>query len=399
MARALNILTVRKVAALQEPGRHSDGGGLYLRITKQGARSWVFMSVVGGKRAEIGLGAVTSVGLAAARALAAEMRELVALGKDPRQARKPDPSEATASVPTFAEFAEEYIASIEAGWKNPIHRQQWRNSLRDHAVNIRDKPLDQIQTDHILASLQPIWMTKPETASRVRGRIERVLDAAKARGLLPRDTSNPARWKGHMDCLLPKQPTLSRGHHAALPYKDAPAFMKQLRERSALAARCLEYTILTAARSGETLGATWGEIDLENGLWRVPAVRMKAGAEHVVPLSRAAVALLKGQRTRKSKPDDLVFAVGGSARSNMAMSMLLRRMNFGHVTTHGFRSTFRDWAGDCTELPREIIEAALAHTIQSKAEKAYRRGTAVERRAHLMEQWGRFLLPSSYPPN
>lgn len=391
MARAINILTARKVASLKEPGRHSDGGGLYLRITPAGARSWVFMTAVGGKRTEIGLGAETSVNLATARRLASEMREVVATGGDPRTLLAPKAPPEKAKEWTFGEFADEYISSVEKGWKSPVHRQQWRNSLRDHASSIRDKPLEKIATDDVLALLQPIWLAKPETASRVRGRIERILDAAKARGLISRDTANPARFKGHLDFLLAKQPGLTRGHHAALPYRDAPDFMTQLRQRPAMAARCLEFTILTAARSGEALGATWGEIDLAERIWRVPAARMKAGQEHVVPLSGSAVTLLKSLQPETPASSDRVFAVGGAARSNMAMAMLLRRMKYGHITTHGFRSTFRDWAGDCTNHPREVIEAALAHTIQNKAEKAYRRGTAIERRRELMEEWATFL--------
>lgn len=391
MARAINILTARSVAALKEVGRHSDGGGLYLRITTAGARSWVFMSAVGGKRVEIGLGAASSVSLATARSLATNMREAVALGHDPRTVLTPKPESEPEPVKSFGQFAEEYISSVEDGWKNPTHRQQWRNSLRDHAGIIRDKPLDQITTDDMLAILQPIWLTKSETAGRVRGRIERILDAARVRGYIQRDMANPARLKGHLGFLLPKRPGLVRGHHAALPYKDAPAFMASLRKRPALAARCLEFTILTAARSGEALGASWGEIDQTEKLWRVPGSRMKAGVDHVVPLSDAAMALLERFHHDKARAEDRIFMIDGAARSNMAMAMLLRRMDMSHITTHGFRSTFRDWAGDCTSFPREIIEAALAHTISNKAEAAYRRGTAIERRRTLMAEWADHL--------
>jgi integrase len=254
--------------------------------------------------------------------------------------------------------------------------------------------VDELTTDDVLAVLNPIWLKIPETASRVRGRIERILDAAKARGYLPRDYANPARLKGHLDHLLPRQPSMTRGHHKALPYKDAPSFMAQLRTRKALAARCLEFTILTAARSGEALGATWGEIDFQDRLWTVPADRMKAGAEHTVPLSDSAIALLKSLLPREMNPESRIFAINGASRSNMAMAMLLRRMDYD-ITTHGFRSTFRDWAGDRTNHPREVIEAALAHTIQNKAEKAYRRGTAVERRRLLMQEWDEYLATSS----
>lgn len=349
----------------------------------------VFMTAVGGKRVEIGLGAESAIGLAAVRQVAVQMREAVALGRDPRGVlRTAAPAKST---PTLGAYAEDYTTSVEAGWKNPVHRQQWRNSLRDHAAALQGRPIDEINTADVLNVLSPIWLKTPETARRVRGRIERILDAAKAQGHLPRDHANPARLKGHLDHLLPRQAGMSRGHHKALPYQDAAAFMAELRNRIATAARCLEFTILTAARSSEALGATWQEVDLHEGLWRIPASRMKAGVEHVVPLSDAAVALLTAISPEPRKPAAAIFSLNGNARSNMAMAMLLRRMNFDHVTVHGFRSTFRDWAGDCTQHPREVIETALAHTIQSKAEKAYRRGTAVERRRTLMQDWSNYL--------
>ncbi|HVJ78102.1 MAG TPA: integrase arm-type DNA-binding domain-containing protein [Hyphomicrobium sp.] len=394
MSRALNRLTVRQVSALKDVGRHSDGGGLYLRITPAGARSWVFMTSHSGKRTEIGLGAATDVTLATARRLATEMREAAATGGDPRSVIAPKEAETTARIVSFGDFAEEYIAGVEAGWKNEVHRQQWRQSLRDHAAALTVMPIADITTDDVLAVLQPIWLCKAETASRVRGRIEKILDAAKARGFRPRDAMNPAAWRGHLALLLPKQPKLARGHHAALPFKDTPAFMTNLRTRPALAARCLEFIILTASRSGEALGAMWGEVDLEAKTWTVPKERMKAGVEHVVPLSEAAMTLLKDLRPEKPKPSALIFAVGGVARSNMAIAMLLRRMGYdctNKLTTHGFRSTFRDWAGDATDFPREVIEQALAHTIENKAERAYRRGTAIERRRKLMDAWATFL--------
>lgn len=388
MGRALNKFTTRKVASLKESGRHSDGGGLYLRITPNGSRSWQFMTAIGGKRVEIGLGAESAIGLGAVRKVAEKMREAVVLGQDPRKVL--EAPVAAKRVPTFKEFADDYISSVEAGWKNDTHRKQWRNSLDQHAKAISDTKIHDVTTDVVVRILNPIWLSMPETASRVRGRIERILDAAKARGCLPRDHANPARLKGHLDHLLPRQPGMKRGHHKALAYKDAPKFMVELRQRKAPTARCLEFTILTAARSGEALGATWREIDFVERLWRVPASRMKAGAEHVVPLSDAALAILEAVKPASPDQVDKVFAVQGAARSNMAMAMLLRRMAYA-VTTHGFRSTFRDWAGDCTHHPREVIEAALAHTIQNKAEKAYRRGTAVERRRALMQEWAEYL--------
>lgn len=347
-ARALNRLTVRQVSTAKKPGRHADGGGLYLRITPGGARAWVFMTTTAGKRVEIGLGSASSVPLAVARRLAAEMREAVSTGSDPRavvvRASIPEPP----IVTTFGKFAASYITSVEAGWRNAVHRQQWRQSLRDHAGGLANLPIDDISTDDVLAVVQPIWLTKSETAKRVRGRIEKILDAAKARGLRSRESMNPATWRGHLALLLPAQSKLARGHHAALPWTDAPKFVTSLRQRRAVAARCLEFVILTAARSGEALGAQWSEIDLEARLWTVPAHRMKAGVEHIVPLSGAAITLLKSSRALETNPAGLVFAVGGAARSNMAMAMLLRRMGRADITTHGFRSTFRDWAGDAT---------------------------------------------------
>ena len=391
MARTLNRLTARQVTTLKEPGRHADGGGLYLRLTPTGARSWVFMSARDDKRIEIGLGAAATVSLAAARQLAGQMRDAVALGTDPRAVMARNQVAAAPIVPTFVEFAEEYISSIEEGWKNAVHRQQWRSSLRDHAANLADMLIDQVDTESVLAALKPIWLTKPETARRVRGRIERILDAAKVKGLRPLDSVNPAAWRGHLAILLPSQSKLERGHHPALPWKDAPAFMTQLRAREAISARCLEFIILTAARSGEALGATWGEVDLKERLWTIPAGRMKAAKEHTVPLSDAAIAVLEAVRPVKWTKADRIFAVEGTVRSNMAIAMLLRRMNYSHITAHGFRSTFRDWSGESTQFPREVIEHALAHTIANKAERAYRRETAIDKRHELMTAWANFL--------
>lgn len=355
------------------------------------------MTAVGGRRTEIGLGAERAIGLGAARKLADQMREATVLGRDPRRFLKPDAP--AKIIPNFGEYSDTYIASVESGWKSATHRQQWRNSLQHHAYRLRGMQIDQISTEDVLGILRPIWLKTPETASRVRARIERVLDAAKAQGHVSREAANPARMKGHLDYLLPKQSGLSRGHHKALPYQDVAHFMFNLRKREALAARCLEFTILTAARSGEALGAVWTEMDLKERLWHVPARRMKASIEHVVPLSDAAIELLN--RVKKEFPgaDDAIFAVGGAQRSNMAMAMLLRRMGFANITTHGFRSTFRYWAGDCTSYQREVIEAALAHTIQNKAERAYHRGTAIERRRELMHDWAEYLATTVEPTN
>jgi hypothetical protein len=267
MARALNRLTVREVASLKEAGRHADGGGLYLRIAPSGARSWGFMYVINGKRTELGLGSVASIPLSTARRLAGEMREAVAVGTDPKNVLAPPMPAEAKMVTTFADFTDTYISSVEEGWKNEVHRKQWRSSLRDHAASLSGLPIDAIDTDAVMAALQPIWLTKAETAKRVRGRIEKILDAAKVRGLRPKDAINPAAWRGHLALLLPSQSKLERGHHAALGCGEVPAFFAKLKERKAVAARCLEFTILTAARSSEALGATWEEMDPDAETW------------------------------------------------------------------------------------------------------------------------------------
>ena len=392
MSRVLNKLTARQVATLKTAGRHADGGGLYLRITNGGARSWVFMSTKAGKRLEVGLGAALAVSLATARGLAGEMRELLVTGGDPRTVRRPA-KEVGITVPTFDTFAESYIASVESGWRNAVHRQQWRNSLRDHAKQLNDLRVDEITTEHVLEVLRPIWPTKAETAKRVRGRIEKILDAAKARGFRPRDAMNPAAWRGHLALLLPAPSKLTRGHHAALEYAKLPAFMAELRERQAGAALCLEFAILTAARSGEALGARWSEIDEGAKVWTIPADRMKAAREHRVPLTDRALAILAEMKL--ARVSDFVFPgrQRGKPLSVMALEMVLRRMGVV-VTVHGFRSTFRDWAGNETHFPRELAEHALAHVMGDKAEQAYRRGDALEKRRALMTAWAAYCVPT-----
>jgi integrase len=400
MASSLHRLTAREVEATKTPGRLADGGGLYLRITAAGTRTWAFRSLAGGKQDEVSLGLASGLTLAAARQRAAAIRQRMADGESLRQAAGKGVASKNCGVDhpppepamiTFAAYAEAYIASVEAGWRNPIHRQQWRQTLRDHAASLSDKAIDAISTDDVLAVLRPIWFTKAETAKRLRGRIEKVLDAAKANGLRAKDSTNPAAWRGHLAVLLPSQKDVPRSNHAALPWEEAPAFWALLRTREALSARCLEFIILTAARSGEALGATWQEIDLNAKLWTVPETRMKARKEHEVPLSDAAVAILTALRPSDAAPNNRVFAVAGVARSNMAIAMLLRRMGRNDLTTHGFRSTFRDWAGDKTEYASELIEHALAHGIKDKAQAAYRRRTARERRRGLMEDWAAYL--------
>ena len=387
MARQINKLTARQAETLSRPGRHSDGGGLYLFISPDGRRRWTFLYVRKGKQREAGLGSAAKGGvtLRQARDKAAEARAMLKDGHDPLDEwRKPDAE----AVPTFGAMADEFLASHASSFRNAKHRAQWTMTLTTYCAPVRDTTVDAIDTEAVLSVLKPLWTRAPETASRLRGRIEAVMDAAKARGFIDRNAANPARWKGHLDKLLPKRGKLTRGHHAAMPYADVPAFLAELRQRPATAARALEFCILTATRSGETLAAYWDEMDPDAKVWTVPAERTKAAREHRVPLSDRALAILeemKGART-----GDYVFPGLKPKRplSNMAFEMLLRRAKSAY-TAHGFRSSFRDWAGNETHFPREIAEHALAHVIGDKAEQAYRRSDALARRRELMDAWAR----------
>jgi len=378
-------LTARKVETAK-PGKYSDGGNLYLIVSETGARKWVLRFTWRGRAKEMGLGSAASVPLADAREKAASARRKIAQGLNPIDERKRD-----GGIPTFGEMADDVRETLSAGFRNEKHKAQWKSTLETYAVPLRAKPVDTIATDDVLAVLKPIWTTKAETASRVRGRIEKVLDAAKAKGF--RDGENPARWRGHLDHLLPRPSKLSRGHHAAMPYEDVAAFVGKLRKREASAALALELCILTAARSGEVLGMRWPEIDLDKAVWTVPANRMKAGREHRVALSSRAVAILR--QLEKLKAGDFVFPgqAKGKPLSNMAMEMVLRRMDVQDATVHGFRSSFRDWAGNVSNFPREVVETALAHVIGDKAEQAYRRSDALEKRRKLMEAWAAYCEP------
>lgn len=388
-------LNVRQLAALTKPGVYSDGGGLYLRVRPTGTRSWIYVCMIRGKRREMGLGSVLDVSLARAREKAAEARGAFLEGRDPIEERS-KVVEPDAAPITFGDFSDALIDDIESGFRNEKHRKQWRSSLRTHAADLTDRSIAEIDTDAVVGVLKPIWLELPETASRVRGRIERILDAAKVKGL--RSGENPARWRGHLDLLLPRRPKASKGHHAALPFAEITDFMRDLTARPAVAARALEFTILAAARSGEVLGMTWGEVDLDAALWTVPADRMKAGVEHQVPLSTSALALLRDVKPKRVKPADLVFRGSTGAKlSGMAMAMLLRRMGREGITVHGFRSTFRDWAGETTAFPREVVEMALAHAIESKAERAYRRARALEKRRELMKAWALYCAAGRTP--
>lgn len=385
MALSLNKLSARSVTAIEKPGRHGDGGGLWLVVDKRGAKRWVFLYRRDNKLREMGLGGIKAVTLARARELAAEARVNLQAGIDPITAKQT----ASTAAPTFGDVADDFIKDMKPQFRNAKHIAQWEMTLRDYAKPLRSKHVDEITTSDVLGVLKPIWLTKSETASRLRGRIERVLDAAKAKG--HRSGENPALWRGHLDKLLPRRQKLTRGHHTALPYPDVPAFVAALKARPAIAARALEFTILTAARSGETFGATWSEFDLDAGVWTVPKERMKAQREHRVPLSPPALAVLDEMKAFGTASEAYVFPGQKKDRplSVMSMDMILRRMKVD-VTVHGFRSSFRDWCGEATEFPRELAEVALAHVVGDQTERAYRRGDALEKRRGLMLAWGEF---------
>lgn len=395
MARPRNMLTAKQAESLG-PGRHADGGGLYL--DREGARSrWVFMWTRNGKRREMGLGPAGKggVSLAKAREKAQQARDDLDAGLDPIEAR--DSREAQpAVIPTFGETADAFVSSLAGQWRNEKHRAQWAMTLKKYAAKLRPLPVDKIDTAAVLECLAPLWQSRPETASRLRGRIERVLDAARAKG--HRTGENPARWRGHLDHLLPARQKLTRGHHAALAYDDMPAFMASLRQREAVAALALEFLILTAARTGEVIGARWSEIDFAAKVWTVPAARMKAGREHRVPLTPKAIAVLRNAEAlipADAKDTGALHVFPGPRKgglSNMAMAALLKRMKVG-TTVHGFRSAFRDWAGEVSTFPREVAEAALAHVVGDATERAYRRGDALEKRRKLMEAWAGYIEP------
>ncbi|EKE75527.1 integrase family protein [Oceanibaculum indicum P24] len=384
------------VQKTKEPGRFADGGGLYLQISRLGGRSWLFRYTLEGRAREMGLGAVGTVSLAEARAKAADVRKLLATGVDPladRQAKKREAEAAKTRMKTFKECATAYIAAHEPGWRNPKHRQQWKNTLYTYAYPILgDQAVGEVDLPLVLSVLEPIWTEKPETASRVRGRIEAILDWATVRGL--RSGDNPARWRGHLDKLLvPKTKIRRVRHHPAMPYDALPAFMVHLRARDAVAAQALEFIILTAARTSEALEAVWSEVDLDNAVWTVPGERMKAGRPHRVPLTRQALAVLeKARMIRDEENGDYVFPGWKTGRplSNMSLAMLLRRMDIEDLTVHGFRSTFRDWAAEQTSFAREVAEMALAHAISDKVEAAYRRGDLFEKRRRMMQAWADF---------
>jgi integrase len=387
MAREIKRLNARSVATIKKFGRHADGGGLYLSVSPNGGRRWTFLYRWHGKPTEIGFGSARDVTLARARELAGQARAKLAESINPKDARRP--SEGA----TFGECADRVIEAMRPSWRNVKHAGQWETTLRDYAAPIRRLPADKITTDDVLSVLKPLWNEKPETASRLRGRIERVLDAAKAQGL--RSGENPARWRGHLDQLLPKRQRLTRGHHAAMNYAELPAFMSDLRAREAVAARALEFLILTAARSGEVLGARWEEIDLDRGVWTVPPQRMKGGREHRVPLPKRALEILRAMHEVRSGEYIFPGQRANKPLSAPALDMVLSRMKIEGATVHGFRSAFRDWAAECTNFTNEVCEAALAHVIQNKVEAAYRRGDLFEKRGPLLAAWAAYCAKTN----
>ena len=377
-------LTALAVSQAKHRGYYGDGGGLYLQVSAGGSKSWVFRFRDGDRLREMGLGAIHTIGLGEARQRAQDCRRARLDGKDPIEARRGERIAAkldAAKAVTFEACAERYIAAHRAGWRNAKHAAQWPATLNAYVYPVFGTlPVQAVDVGLVMRAVEPIWTTKPETAGRVRGT---------ARGY--RQGENPARWRGHLENLLPKRSKVQRvEHHAALAYPEIGAFMAELRQQEGVAARALEFAILTAARTGEVIGARWDEIDLAEKTWTVPGARMKAGREHRVPLSDAAMATV--EQMTAIREGDHVFPGGKAARpiSNMAMLMLLRRMGRDDLTAHGFRSSFRDWAAERTSFPAEVAEMALAHTVGDKVEAAYRRGDLFQKRRQLSDAWAKF---------
>src|SRR6516225_8847806 len=389
MTRTTGRLTALKVTRAKRPGMYPDGGGLYLQITAHGA-SWVYRYMLRGRARMMGLGPLALYGLAEARAKALDARRLRHEGIDPigaRHAQAVQQQLAAAREMTFNQCAARLIEAMRPSWRSHVHAGQWETTLATYADPVIGAlPVASIDTALVLRALEPIWTAKPETAGRLRGRIEAVLDWATARGY--RQGENPARWRGHLDKLLPARAKVRKvEHHAALPYSELPSFLIGLREQEGISACALEFTILTAGRTGEVIGARWPELDLINKTWTVPAGRMKAGREHRVPLSARTLAILEAMQAHRHADDGFVFPGGkpGKPLSNMAFLMLLRRMGRRDLTVHGFRSSFRDWVAERTNFPAEVAEMALAHAVESKVEAAYRRGDLFEKRRRLMD--------------
>jgi len=396
MGRTLNRLSAVAVnTGISRRGMHHDGGGLYLQVSAGGAKSWIFRFMLDGRAREMGLGPLHAIPLAEARKRAAECRRMRVDGIDPIEARSKHRGSKkleAAKAMTFDACAAAYITAHNTSWRNAKHRDQWRNTLTSYAGPVFGSlSVQSIDVGLVMKALEPIWQTKTETASRLRGRIEAVLDWATVRGY--RKGENPARWRGHLDKLLPARSKIRKvEHHPALPYDELADFVAALRSQEGIASRALEFLILTAARTGEVIGARWDEVDPEEKTWIVPAARMKAGREHRVPLSAATVTVL--EQMSEIRQSEFVFPGGrrGKPLSNMAMLAVLKRMERGDLTAHGFRSSFRDWAAERTNFPHEVAEMALAHTVGDKVEAAYRRGDLLQKRRQLMEAWARFCV-------
>jgi integrase len=390
VAQGIHRVSKSKIEKTTKRGLHADGGGLYLQVAANGSRSWLFRYARRDRTRHVGLGPTHAIDLDGARAKARECRRLLHDGIDPLEHKNGQRLTAqleAAKAMTFDQCAEAYVDAHATGWKNAKHIAQWRSTLKTYVTpKFGSLPVQAIDTTLVMRALDPIWKTKPETASRLRGRIEAILGWASVRGY--RQGENPARWKGHLDQLLPARGKVRAvEHHSALPYAEIGAFMADLRSREAVAARALEFLILNASRTSEVLLARWAEIDFGDQIWTIPAERMKGKREHRVPLSDAALAVL--EKMKAIRDGDYIFpgTKGGRPLSNMSMLKLLERMDYGNLTAHGFRSTFRDWAAERTNFMNEVVEMALAHTIASKAEAAYRRGDLFEKRRTLMEVW------------
>ena len=392
------LKSARSVETVNEIGYHRCDRGLYLQVAGSGTKSWLFRykSPVTAKQREMGLGSLNLVPLAAARDIAVECRRQVLSGLDPLEERgrvkRVRQVEQARSI-TFQEAAEQCIASKKPEWKNAKHAQQWSNTLNAYAYPVFGTlSVSDLDTDLVLKAIEPIWISKAETASRVRQRIETVWDWARARKYV--EGENPARLRGHLDKILAKTAKVKRvKHHAAVPYKQIATFITKLRGRKGSSALAMEFMVLTAARTGEVRGARWQEVDLSTSVWTIPADRMKAGKEHRVPLCDRAIQILSSMKSNRN-PDEFVFPgwKAGTGLSDGAMLALLRKMDVGPYTPHGFRSTFRDWAAEeAHQFSNETVELALAHTIKNKAEAAYRRGDQLERRRELMQKWGAFI--------
>jgi integrase len=384
----LNRLTARKVATAAQSGLYADGGGLCLRVGRGGAKSWVLRYMLKGAAREMGLGSIRTVTLSLARKRATEHRLLLVDKIDPIEHRKAALAAKkveAARTMTFDECAAAYIRAHEVGWRHAKHHQQWTSSLARHVSPVfGSAPVGSVDVGLVMNVLEPLWAKAPETASRIRGRIESILDWAKARGF--RNGENPARWRGHLDHLLPARSKVrARKHYAALPYTNIAVFMADLRSRGGVGASALEFLILCAARSSEIAGARWAEIDRAARVWTVPAERMKGGREHRVPLSGAAMAVLDRMQATSG---DFIFS--NEPGRGLGKGALGKQLKGRDCTVHGFRSTFRDWAAERTNFPREVAEAALAHAIDNKVEAAYRRGDLFEKRRRLMDAWAEF---------